>query len=364
MQLSNRIEKIEESGIRKVFDMAMSLGKDAINLSIGQPHFQAPLELKKAGQAAIKNNFNAYLPTKGYLPLREKIALKLKKNNNIQAGKEDIIITTGVSGGLFLLFSSVLNKGDEVILPDPYFVLYKQILKYLGVKIILHDTYPDFRLKAKNLEKLINKKTKLIIINSPNNPTGTVYDQSELEKLAKIAKKHNLLVVSDEIYESFDYEKKFFSIASIYKNTVTLNGFSKNLSITGWRIGYAHGPNEIIEAMNKLQMYTFVCAPSIAQRAVSEVVDNNISIFDYKKNRNYLYNELKGKYELNLSEGAFYAFVKIPKKINNFHNKLIKKKLLIVPGDVFSDNNDYFRISFAVDFETLKKGIKILNDLN
>jgi len=209
MQLSKRIERIEESGIRKVFDLATSIGKDAINLSIGQPHFKTPFELKKAGQTAIRNNFNAYTSTKGYEPLRKKIALKLQVDNNIQADENDIIVTAGVSGGLFLLFSSVLNKGDEVILPDPYFVLYEQILKYLGVKIVLHDTYPDFRLKAEKIEKLITDKTKLIIVNSPNNPTGMVYDQAELEELAEIAEKHNLLVVSDEIYETFDYDKKF-----------------------------------------------------------------------------------------------------------------------------------------------------------
>ena len=199
MQLSNRINKIEESGIRKVFDMATSIGSDAINLSIGQPHFKTPFELKKAGQTAIRNNFNAYMPTKGYLPLREKITIKLDRDNNIQANKEDVLITAGVSGGLFLLFSVVLNKGDEVILPNPYFVLYAEILKYLGVKIVLHNTYPDFRLNAPKLEKLVTDKTKLIIINSPNNPTGVVYDQSELEELAEVAEKHNLLVVSDEI---------------------------------------------------------------------------------------------------------------------------------------------------------------------
>ncbi len=363
MQLSNRIEKLEESGIRKVFDLSTSVGKDAINFSIGQPHFKTPFELKKAGQTAIRNNFNAYMPTKGYLPLREKIAIKLDRDNDIKADKNDIIITAGVSGALFLLFSSVLNKDDEVILPDPYFVLYAEVLKYLGVKIVLHNTYPDFRLQANKIEQLITKKTKLIIINSPNNPTGIVYDQSELEELKEVAEKHDLLIVSDEIYEAFDYEKKFFSIGSIYKNTITLNGFSKNLSITGWRIGYAHGPSEIIEAMNKLQMYSFVCAPSFAQRAVSQVMDSGIPVFDYKKNRDYLYSELKDKYELNVPEGAFYAFIKVPKNIDNFYDRLIKKKLLIVPGDVFSGNNDYFRISFALDFDLLKKGIQVLKDL-
>lgn len=368
MQISNRVKKLEESGIRKVFKLAMQGGDDLINFSIGQPHFAAPESLKKAAKQAIDDNYNTYMPTQGYLPLREKIAKKLNDKNSISASTEDVMVTSGTSGGIFLLFSSVLNEGDEVILPDPYFVLYKQVLDFLGVKTVLLDTYPNFRLDSEKIEELVTDKTKMIIINSPNNPTGVVYTKEELEGIAEVAQKHDLLIMSDEIYENFDYDKKFFSIGSIYNKTITLNGFSKSHSITGWRIGYVHGPAEVIAAMNKLQMYTFVCAPSFAQVALAECfkLDSLEKEFAaYKKKRDYLYENLKDKYELSIPEGAFYAFVKIPNKYKeeNFVQKLFEKKLLVVPGDVFSNCNNYFRLSFAVDDEVLERGVSILNSI-
>jgi len=248
----------------------------------------------------------------------------------------------------------------------------------LEAKFVSLDTYPansgagqDFHIDPEKLEKLITPacagqapKTKAILLNSPNNPTGAVYTKEELEKIADIARKNDLLVISDEIYEKFDYDNNFFSIGSIYKKTVTLNGFSKSHSITGWRVGYAHGPKEIIEAMNKLQQYTFVCSPSFAQFALAEELSPEIGeIENYKKKRDFVYENLRDKYELNIPEGAFYAFVKIPESQKDFVNKCIKNKLLVVPGNVFSDRNDYFRISFAADDEMLKKGIEILKSL-
>ncbi len=363
MQISNRVNKIEESGIRKVFELATKGGNNLVNLSIGQPHFSTPISLKKVAKDAIENDFNSYMPTQGYLPLREKIVEKLFKRNKIKASVDEVIITSGVSGGIFLLFSSVLNKGDEVILFDPYFILYKQVLDFLGVKIILLDTYPDFRIDSKKLENLVTSKTKMIIINTPNNPTGIVYTQKELEGVAEVAKKHNLLIMSDEIYEEFDYDKKFFSIGSIYDKTITLNGFSKSHSITGWRVAYVHGNCEIISAMNKLQQYTFVCAPSFAQIALAndfEPKELKPEFDNYKKKRDFVYESLKNKYELNIPEGAFYAFIKIPKNRKDFIKEMLDKKLLIIPGDVFSLRDDYFRLSFAVTDEVLEKGIKIL----
>ena len=361
--LSNRINKIEESGIRKIFALAAGNRGRYINLSIGQPDFQVPKKIKQAAKKAIEKNNNSYTQTQGNMKLREKIVGKLNSENNIKAKSEEIIITAGVSGAIFLLFSSVLNPGDEVIVPDPYFVMYRQLLNFLDVKMMPLNTYPDFHLRGKRLEKLITRKTKTIIINSPNNPTGAVYGKDELGEAAKIARKHDLLVISDEIYEKYDYENKFFSIGSIYNNTVTLNGFSKSHAITGWRLGYAHGPKEIIRAMNKLQQYTFVCAPSFTQGALLNEFNADIKkeVKRYKDNRDFLYNSLKDKYKLNIPEGAFYAFIKTPDNQKDFIKKAIDNKLLIVPGNVFSKRDDYFRVSFAVDKETLKKGVEILS---
>jgi aspartate aminotransferase/aminotransferase len=362
--LSERIKRIEESGIRKIFHLAVNNKGEYTNLSIGQPHFPASDSLKKAAKQAIDNNFNSYLPTAGLPSLQEKIVKKLERENQIKAIPDEIIITTGTSGGIFLALSSILDEGDEVILPDPYFVLYKEVLSFLGAKIVYHDTYPDFHLDANALEKLITPKTRVIIINSPNNPTGAVYSKEELGRIAEIAKKHDLIILSDEIYEKFDYDNKFTSIGGFYNKTITLNGFSKSHSITGWRLGYAHGPREIIAAMNKLQQYTYVCAPSVAQAAIDNDFDVDIEkeLKAYKAKRDYAYDKLKDKYELNSPEGAFYAFIKAPNGQTNFVDKLIEKKLLVVPGQVFSHRGNYFRISFAATDETLERGVEILLD--
>jgi len=364
--LSDRVKKIEESGIRKVFELAANNKGDYINLSIGQPHFLTPDALKKEAQKAIQENHNSYYPTIGSASLREKISKKLKEENGINSEIDQIMVTTGVAGGIFLSLSATINPGDEVILPDPYFVLYKQVLSYLGAKIVYLDTYPDFNINPRKLEKLVSPKTKMIIVNSPNNPTGMVYSEECLTKVAEIARRNDLLVLSDEIYENFDYNNRFFSIGSIYENTITVNGFSKSHSITGWRIGFAQGPKKIIQAMNKLQQYTFVCAPSFAQQALDSAFDIDFSDKQeiYKKNRDYVCEELKDLYEFNKTQGAFYLFLKKPAGVDNFNQKLINDKLLVVPGKVFSEKNDYFRLSFAVEFDTLRKGVDILKKIN
>lgn len=360
--LSKRLNQIEESGIRKIFNLVAQNKGDLVNLSIGQPHFPASKRLKNACVKAIKNDHNIYTVSAGQLELREKIAHKLRLENNIPAKSEDVIVTSGSSGSIFLAMSATLNPGDEIIVPDPYFVSYKQVAAFLDLKIKYWNTYPDFRPNTLNLESLISKKTKALVLNSPNNPTGMAYSQKEIEAIATIAKKHNLLVFSDEVYEKFDYDKKHFSIGRVYDNTITLNGFSKSHSVTGWRIGYAHGPSEIIAGMTKLQQYTFVCAPSPAQFAILESFDDlPIKEYaNYKVKRDFLFDSLKNKYELNKPEGAFYAFIKIPDKRPDFVEELIKKKLLVVPGKVFSERNTHFRVSFAVDDKILDKGIKIL----
>lgn len=360
--LSKRSEKIESSGIRKVFDLAAKNKGEYINLSIGQPHFKTPLKLKNAAKKAIDEDCNSYTPTMGIPDLRREIAAEIGKTRQIKTNQNNVIVTSGTSGAIFLLFSSIFDPGDEVILPDPYFVLYRQALNFLGVKTKLLDTYPNFHIDSRKLEKIISPKTKAIILNSPNNPTGAVYSEKEIRAVVRIAKLHDLLIISDEIYSAFDYDKKFFSPLSIYPKTVLLGGFSKSHAIPGWRIGYAYGPLEIIEAMNKFQQYTFVCAPSFAQHALLGQAGllPEKEIKNYKKKRDFVCASLKDFYELNMPEGAFYAFIKIPAGQQDFMEKLLKYKLLAVPGGVFSKRNDYFRISFAASDEELRKGMDIL----
>ena len=363
--LSKRIQKLEESGIRKFFSMTAKNKGEYINLSIGQPHFSTPEKLKVAAKKAIDNNFNAYTQTSGTEKLKEQIIEKLQKQNNIDAKENEVMITAGASGAIFLALSAILDRGDEIIIPDPHFVLYKQVAEFLEAKPVFLDTYPDFHIKKEKLEDLVTPKTKVIFINSPNNPTGVVYSKEEIENIVEVAKKNNLIIISDEIYEKFDYEGKFFSPGSIYKNTITLNGFSKSHFITGWRVGFAHGPSEIIDAMCKLQQYTFICAPSLAQVALAEEFDSHLeeNIKQYKRNRDFVYESLKDKYDIQKTEGAIFYFVPIPKNKDNFINDCLEKKLLVVPGSVFSKKNSHFRLSFAAQEDILQKGIEILKEL-
>lgn len=361
--ISNRMSKIDASGIRKVFELSSKL-QNPINLSIGQPDFDVPEFLKEEAIKAIKDGFNKYTVTQGILSLRERIAQKLFEENNIKISPENIIVTSGVSGGLLLVFNVLLDIGDEIIIFDPYFVLYKHLVNFIGAIPVIIDTYPSFAIDFDKVKQAITRKTKAILINSANNPTGKVYSKEELVEIKNIAEENNLVVISDEIYEKFCYDKKYFSIGSIYTKTVTLNGFSKSFAMTGWRIGYASGPSTIIQEMNKLQQYSFVCAPSFVQKAAILAFDLDMSFYieEYKKKRDFVYNGLKEKFEVEKPDSTFYIFPNV-NDTENFVVKLIANNVLVVPGNVFSEKNTHFRISFATSFENLKKGIEIINKI-
>jgi aspartate aminotransferase/aminotransferase len=364
--VSERIRKLDSSGIRKVFDLASKL-ENPINLSIGQPHFDVPEDVKQEAIKSIKDGFNKYTVTQGMSELREKLVKKFRRENNIETEPNNVIVTSGVMGGLVLAFSVIFDKGDEVIVPDPYFMVYKHLASFFDAKPVFVNTYEDFKLNVQAIEESITSKTKAIIINSPSNPTGTVYSKKELIALSEVAMKHDLIVISDEIYEKFIYDnEKHFSIGSVYENTLTLNGFSKSHSMTGWRIGYATGPRNLIKEMIKLQQYSFVCAPSFAQKAALKALDSGKSgqIRKYEKKRNLIYNGLKNNFKIVKPKGAFYIFPKVPKGTGEeFVKKAIEKNLLIVPGNVFSEQDTNFRVSFAAPDETIQQGIEVLNEL-
>jgi aspartate aminotransferase/aminotransferase len=231
--MTKRIDSIQASAIRKVFDKAATL-KNVINLSIGQPDFVVPEDTKKEMIKAITENKTAYTPSAGIPLLKEKILSKYKD----QKFAESVIVTSGVSGAIFLTYSALLEEAEEIIVFDPYFVMYPDLAKFLNASPIIVKTNEDFSVNINNLEKAITSKTKAIIINSPNNPTGYVYNEKELKEIAEVAKKNNLWIISDEVYEDFDYDKRFISMGKIYDKTIVMSGYSKNLSLTGLRIGY------------------------------------------------------------------------------------------------------------------------------
>ncbi len=361
--IADRMRMIDSSGIRKVFDLAAKL-KDPVNLSIGQPDFDTPEPIKQSAIQAIQDGFNRYTLTGGIPQLKESLLLKLEQDK--KKSFEDIIITNGVSGALFLALMVLINPGDEVIIPDPYFVSYKHLVNFLNGKPVFVDTYPEFTISKSKLENAITSTTKLLILNSPSNPTGKIYNKKELEDIAEIAAKHDLLILSDEIYDLFTYDEKYTSICELYSKVLLISGFSKTFSMTGWRLGYSAGPKEIIQEMIKIQQYTFVCAPSFAQYAILNHLSYDMSkeIEDYKRKRDYIFNNLDPAFECQKANGAFYLFPKAPHGTGqSFVEKAIENNLLIIPGSVFSEKNTHFRISFATSEEQLKRGVDILNSL-
>lgn len=363
-KIAERLNNFKTSGIRKAFALAAKI-KEPIDLSIGQPDFDIPDVVKKEAIKQIHKGFNKYVPSNGIPELRTKIAKKLKEQNGILAKDDEVLVTAGTTGAIFLAYLALLDPGDEIIIFDPYFVVYGQLAELLGAKVKVIDTYPDFQPNIAKVKAAISPKTKLIVLNSPNNPTGAVYAKELILEIVELARKNDIYLLSDEVYEDFCYEGKNFSPGSVYKNTLTLNGFSKSVSATGWRIGYVAGPKPIIEAMTSLQQYTFVCAPSFAQKAALVALDyrNNKEVLAFRKKRDYLYNELKDHYEIIKPQGAFYLFLKCPIDGDKFAEKLAEHKLIVVPGSAFSKKNDYIRLSYATSLANIKKAVVVLRAL-
>jgi aspartate aminotransferase len=364
--LADRTKLVDSSGIRKVFDLAATM-KDPINFSIGLPDFDVPQVIKAAAVQAIEEGHNRYSLTAGLPELREALA----KTTNAEYGWDDAqaMVASGVSGALLLCFMSLINPGDEVIIPDPYFVMYKHVVHLLGGKCVYLDTYPDFRLSAEKLEAAITDKTKLVIMNSPANPTGFVYNQQDVNEAVEVARKHDLIIMSDEIYDKFCYLPQCPSPASIYEKTILLKGFSKSYAMTGWRMAYVAVTKQLLPLLNemiKLQQYTFVCAPTPFQKAALAAMDYDVSDYvrSYANKRDAVYNGLKDKFNIVKPEGAFYMFVETPDgDATKFVEKAIKNNVLIIPGGIFSQRDTHFRISYATTDEKIAQGVEILNSL-
>lgn len=361
--ISDRLRNIDASGIRKVFDLAASM-ENPINLSIGQPHFDTPQSVKDALCQAVQDGHNAYSQTQGIRPLVSTIQQQV----DAEYGHSDreAFLTSGTSGALMLTLCTLINPGDEVIVFDPWFVMYKHLTTLAGGKCVEVSTYPDFRIRPEAVEAAITDRTKVIIFNSPANPTGAVATEAETKALAEIAAKHDIALISDEIYRSFCYDRPFVSPALWNENTIVIDGFSKSHSMTGLRLGFAHGPAAIIQQMMKLQQFTFVCAPHPVQWAGLSALDVDLSgrSAEYAAKRDLMVAELKDDFEIHGGEGAFYLFLKAPWGTGTeFVTKAIQNNLLIIPGSVFSPSDTHFRLSFAAEDEILLKGAEVLRAL-
>ncbi|MCE7908902.1 MAG: aminotransferase class I/II-fold pyridoxal phosphate-dependent enzyme [Candidatus Omnitrophica bacterium COP1] len=333
MKLAQRMDRIDSSGIRKVFALAANM-KNPCNLSIGQPDFELPAELQDAARKAIESGHNRYTQTGGIQALKDKVRQKLPDKKGID--KDGILITSGTSGGLMLAFMTLFDPGDEVIVPEPYFVMYKHLLNLIGAVPVYVDLYPDFHLTAERIRPHLTPRTRAILVNSPANPTGVVSSQSELEGI------------------------------SVYENTLVLGGFSKTYAMTGWRLGYAVGNAELIAAMEELQQYSFVCAPSVAQHMGVVALDLDMRPYweAYRHKRDLIYEGIRESFKVSRPGGAFYIFPEAPDGDGDaFCARAIEQSLLIVPGSVFSERKSHFRISFAGTDDTICRGVEILNKL-
>jgi aspartate aminotransferase/aminotransferase len=361
--IAERTHAFDSSGIRKVFDLAAKL-ENPINLSIGQPDFDVPEPVRQACIDAIRSRKNGYALTQGMPVLRD----KLQANIDREYGHSDrsVFVVSGTSGGLVLAMLSLVNPGDEVIIFDPFFVMYEPLVKLVGGQRVLIDTYPNFRIDLNKVAEAITPRTKMIVLNSPANPTGVAATDQEVRGLAELAAEHDIVLLSDEIYREFCYDEPFVSPAKYNDRAVVIDGFSKSHAMTGWRLGFVHGPAEVINTMIKLQQYTFVCAPQPAQWAGAVAMDVDVSgyVEQYRKKRDMIVAGLSGTFELVKPGGAFYCFPKAPWGTGaEFVTRAIENSLLIIPGNIFSHSDTHFRISYAADDATIERGIEVLVSL-
>lgn len=357
--MAERIHNLEPSGIRKVFEIA-NRHPEYINLSIGEPDFDMPMFLKEEGIRAILEGHNRYTPTRGIPELRRVVAEHLDAMG-VQYG--DLLITAGATGGLLISLFAIADVGDEVLVPDPYFVAYRNIVFMAGARPVSVDTYPDFQLRASAIAPLITERTKALILNSPNNPTGTVYHKEELEKIVALADQHGFYLISDEVYEPFLYSDDFVSLGALSPDAIVINSFSKSAAMTGWRLGYVSGPADLIDEMAMLQQYGYASTNSVAQRTALKAfeVDYEVQRRNYQRKRDLAYSILKDGFRVEEPQGSFYIFPEAPQQdASAFFERAREAGVLIIPGKDFSARNSHFRISFAVEDGILQRGLETL----
>lgn len=361
--IAERTQAFDSSGIRKIFALAGQM-RNPVNLSIGQPDFDVPQPIKDAMIEAVASGQNGYAQTEGAPILRN----KLQQQVDEEFGQQDrhVFVCSGTSGGLVLAMLALVNPGEEVLFLDPFFVMYESLIKLVGGVPVPVNSYPDFHPDLAKIEAAITPRTKMLIVNSPANPTGVQFTREEIQGLAELAAKHDLVLVSDEIYRIFSYDGEFVSPATFNPQTIVIDGFSKSYAMTGWRLGYVHGPKALMDAMTKVQQYTFVCAPHPVQIAGATALETDVSehVAAYSKKRDFVVNELSRDYEIAMPQGAFYVFPKLPWGTGEeFVKAAIEENVLVIPGKIFSHQDTHFRISYAASDNDLDRGCEILKRL-
>lgn len=376
--LSDKTVSLKPSGIRKFFDIVSEM-KDAISLGVGEPDFETPWHIRDEGIFSLEKGRTFYTSNSGLKELRVAIADYMKRSQGVDYDPiHEILITVGGSEAIDLMFRAMINAGDEVLIPQPSYVSYEPCAILADAKPVIINLKAEnkFRLTPEELESACTEKSKILVLPFPNNPTGSIMTKEDLEALVPIIIKHNLYVLSDEIYGELTYTGKHVSIASLpgmRERTILVNGFSKAYAMTGWRLGYACGPAAIVRQMTKIHQYAIMCAPTTSQYAAVEALNNGDADVEmmresYNERRRFVLNMLK---EMGLScfepEGAFYVFPCIAEfgmSAEDFATKLLKeKKVAIVPGTAFGDCGEgYLRISYAYSIDNLRKALERLKD--
>lgn len=371
--LSKTVMELEPSGIRRFFDVASTM-ENVISLGVGEPDFDTPWHIREEGIYSLEKGRTYYTSNAGLLPLREEISRYLNTRFHLPYTAEEILVTVGGSEAIDVAFRTMLDPGDEVIIPEPCFVSYVPCVKMAGgvpVQIALEEK-DSFKLTGKKLREAITDKTKMVVLPFPNNPTGAVMTAEELQVVSDVIKEHDLFVLSDEIYSELSYQGRHVSIASIpgmAERTVVINGFSKSFAMTGWRLGYAAAPLEIIKQMTKIHQYIIMSSPTTSQYAAIEALQNGLEDVErmresYNQRRRFLVRELN---EMGIPcfepYGAFYVFPNISSfgmTSEEFATRLLKEqKVAVVPGDAFGKCGEGFlRISYAYSIENLKRALE------
>ena len=373
MKLSKLASQIPPSGIRAFFDLVLGM-KDVVSLGVGEPDFVTPWNIRESAIYSLEEGYTSYTSNKGLLELRNDISRYLMHKYGLEyEPEEEMLITAGVSEGFDLAVRAIVNKGDGILIPEPSYVSYAPIVTMCGGRPVLMRTTPEneFKITAKELNKYCDGRTRGLILNYPNNPTGATYSKSELKDISKVVMKKNLIVISDEIYCDLTYDfghTPFPSLSRMKERTIYLNGFSKAFAMTGWRIGYACGPEKVIALMTKIHQYTMMCVSITSQIAAREALKNGERSVqemkrEYKRRRQFIVPALN---EIGLTchkpEGAFYAFPSIKGTgltSMEFARALLKKeKVAVVPGTAFGPSGEgYIRISYASSLDNLKEAV-------
>jgi len=371
--VAKHIASVPASGIRRFFDIAATMD-DVISLGIGEPDFITPEPILNAGILSLERGETQYTSNSGVQELREALAVHLASRYNVSYDPDtEILVTVGVSEALYLALAAVIDPGDEVIVPTPCFVSYHPEVVFAGGTPVTLQARPedDFQVRAADIESLISPKTKALLIGYPNNPTGAVMSRGRLQEIGDLAKKHDLLVISDEIYDRLVYDHEHVCFASLddtRDRTITLGGFSKNYAMTGWRVGYAAAPEPILSAMRKIHQYTIMSAPTTSQMAALEAIRNGEEhvlqmVAEYDRRRRLI---VHGLNELGLRtfepKGAFYAFPNIEASgmdDETFAERLLEEeRVAVVPGNAFGADGNFVRCSYATAYEKIEEALE------